>query len=568
MASVKLSEPWNGIQRTNGAYHVESCYSVYYDPEREGSKYSICMNGFSIYTDTQEDLLPLLPVVIEIQIGSGTARTFTSDQIVRTNQYSPCGNLMRYAVTVTSMEEMELPAAAGTFNIHVNITMADETTFAFNETGYRPVDYVITPPPGMATGSVYNFNLNQAAMTGAMFVNSAYLRFAPQIDNITMMTMTDYGYVDPYTKVSDASSPFSTIQFAVANPGYLSEYISGTITGTAYIAFKTRYLSADFLNGILITDASTQVQLTLREGVDDELKPNLTDGLVTITGTNAYNVGHPAYVHRQSTLTLTPTAQFKYGDSMAYIRSGDKNTFSSSITVAATGVEPGTTYTRPDTGATVTAGEETVGSTSISVCGRKWGLLSDTVTKTYYVLWYLTPRVNLLSVHRAVRVSTSTSYYQNGYYYKKDDFGQYCIVEYDVEYASLSGQNVKKLTMFYGASSRVIDISSSQSGYYIFSAGDSATDVALELTDNFYPYGILATVRLSTAGILLDYLSGGKGMAVGKTATERMALDIAKDWKLLFYQADVGAYNDDTTSVDLVNWMHDVDARLTALESD
>ena len=92
-------------------------------------------------------------------------------------------------------------------------------------------------------------------------------------------------------------------------------------------------------------------------------------------------------------------------------------------------------------------------------------------------------------------------------------------------------------------------------------------DVALELTDNFYPYGILATMRLSTSGILLDYLAGGKGMAVGKTATEPMALDIAKDWKLLFYQADVGAYHDDTSSEDLVSWMHDVDTRLTALEN-
>ena len=260
-------------------------------------------------------------------------------------------------------------------------------------------------------------------------------------------------------------------------------------------------------------------------------------------------------------------SQLSSDTSLAYIRSGAKNTFSSSITAQAEGVAPGTSYTRPDTGATVTAGEETVGSATLCVCGTKWGLLSDDVTVTYNVLWYLTPRVDDLSVHRAVRVTTSTSYSQDGYYYTKDDFGQYCIVEYTVSYASLSGQNDRKLTLLYGSASKQITLSSTtQSGFYVFAAGDSAMNVALELTDNFYPYGILATVRLSTSGILLDYLSGGKGMAVGKTATEQKTLDIARDWKLLFYQADVGAYNDDTSSEDLIAWMHETDARLTALE--
>ena len=90
--------------------------------------------------------------------------------------------------------------------------------------------------------------------------------------------------------------------------------------------------------------------------------------------------------------------------------------------------------------------------------------------------------------------------------------------------------------------------------------------VSLELIDKFYPYGIVAKITLSTAGILLDYLAGGKGMAVGKVATQQNALDIASDWKLLFYNADVGAYNSNTSSQDLVSWMHAVDSRLTALE--
>ena len=566
MASIKLSETWNGVQRTNGAYHVETCYGVYLDTENVTAPYHLCLNGFSIYADSQDSFVGLLPATVDVQINNGDVHSYVTDTVLRTNLYSPSKNLMQYAVLVASQEEIELPAESGVFTIHVTITTADEAVYSFDETGYRPVSNVLTPPVSMTTGMVYDFTLGQQAQVGSMFTNSALLRFSPQVDNVTVMNVLDYGYVNPYTKVSEATSTFTTIQFAVANSGYLVDY-SGTLTDYATVVYKTKYMSADFTEGILITDLSVSVPLTVRDEVDDELMPVLTASDVTLTGTNVYNVGHDAFVNRQSILTVTPNAQYKYGDSLAYIRHNDKSTFAAAIVTQAIGVEPGTSYVRPDTGETETAGEETVGSVPIRVFGKKWGLSSDTVVKTYQVLWYVTPRVDNFSVHRAYRTTTATDYPQDGYYYEKDDFGQYCIMEYSVSFASLGGQNEKALALLYGSATRELDITSSTSGYYVFPAGESAMNVSLELTDNFYPYGITATVRLSTAGILIDYLAGGKGMAIGKRATERMALDIASDWKLLFYNADVGAYNSDTSSQDLISWMHGIDTRLTALEN-
>lgn len=567
MASIKLSEPWNGIQRANENYYVESCYAVFQDTENLVTPYYLCLNGFSIYTDSKEDLTGLLPVSVSIQINGENTYTFTTGGTIRTNTYSPSGNLMRYAATVTTQDKVYMPETSGTFTIHVTVTPAGHSPYRFDEIGYRPVENILTPPQSMITGSVYDFTLNRQALVGELFSNQAILRFAPQFNNVTVMSTVEYGYVDPYTKVSDATSAFNVIQFAVANPGFLVEYSSETITGEANVTFQTRYMSEDFHNGVLITDLSARLPLTAQEEVDPALRPTLAADLISISGTNEYGSGSGVYVHRQSVLTVTPAARFQYGDSAAYIQYDGKNYFSPSITTLATGIEPGISYVRPDTGATETAGQETVGSVTVSVCGKKWGQMSDAVIKTYRVLWYLTPRVNAFSVHRAVRTTTATNYQFNNYYYQKDDFGKYCIVEYDVEFASLNNQNHTSLVLSYGTSSAEINISSSMSGFYVFSAGDSAMDVTLELTDNFYPYGIVATVRLSTSGILLDYLAGGKGMAVGKTATEQKALDIASDWRLLFYQADVGAYNDDTSSQDLVTWMHGVDARLTALEN-
>ena len=563
MASVMFSETWNGIQRSHGNYYVETSYGVCHDPENYTDPQAICLRGFSIYANTRSALTALLPATISIQINSSTTHTYYSGDLIRVNQYSPSGVLMRYAVVLSSQDEIMIPSGTGTFTIHVGITTADNDTFTFNETGYRPKANSLTPPSTMVTGRVYDFDLENAATVGASFSNSAVLRMSPQANTQVNMGLLDYGYVNSTTKVSDATSAFSTIQFAVANPG------TGNGAWIVDVIFQTRYNSADFNNGILITECTAQTAMTVRDGVDSELKPTLTAGLVALTGTNNYGTaGSPIYVHRMSTLQLTPNAEFKYGDSLAYIICDGKTSLTPSITTSAVGHEPNKSYVRPDTGATVTAGEQTIGGVNISVRGSKWGINSDTVTKTYNVYWYITPRVNDFTVHRAVISNSSTSYSSGGYYYKKDDFGTYCIVEYSMSFASIGGSNHKAANLLYGSYTRSLTVSSTTvTGYYIFSAGDSAMNVSLELTDDFYPYGITATIRLSTSGVLIDYLSGGKGMAIGKTATQQKALDIASDWRLLFYNADVGAYNDNSTSVDLVSWMHGIDTRLTQLEN-
>ena len=567
MAYTKLSEQWNGVPRTHGSYTVETCYAVYYDPDDASAPSYLCVNGLCVYTDTSGALSSLLPATASVQINDGQPISISTGSTIRLNEYSPSGNLMRYAATIVSLERLELPTAGGSFTIHVTINTADENSFSFQETGYCPIRNTVTPPSYMVSGRVYDFTMGSAVPAGSTFLSNASLRFSPTVNGIPVVDILDYGYVDPYTLVSNATSAFRTIQFAIANPGFLIETGSDSVNGNADVSIKTWYRSADFTGGVLILDLSTQVSLTVGPGVDEELRPVLTSAMISLTGTASYNVGHNVYVHRKSELTLTPTPQFKYGDSLYYIQHDEGKTFFSSIRLAAEGTRPGTSYVNPDTGNTVTAGEETVGSAALSVCGKKWGLLSAYAVKTYPVLWYATPSITEFSVHRAVTSTSATDYRYNGTYYKKDDFGTYCIVEYGVEFSSLGGLNHRELTLVHGTTPVVLDISTSQSGFIVFSAGNSAMDVSLELTDDFFPYGITATIRLSTAGILLDYLAGGKGMAVGKKATEPRALDIANDWKLLFYQADVGAYNSDTSSEDLVSWMHGVDDRLTVLEN-
>lgn len=566
MAYVKLSEQWNGIPRTSGNYTVETCYGVYYDPDDVSAPSYLCVNGLCIYTDTLEDINGLLPATVSVRGSNEKYVSFASGDTIRFNEHSPSGVLMRYAVVMTSSGRLEIPDTGGGFTLYVTVDTADGNSFSFQEACYCPIRNTVTPPSYMISGRVYDFTMGSAIPAGNLFQSRAQLRFSPTMNGIPVVDILDNGYVDPYTQVSDATSSFDTIQFAIANPGFLIDTGSDSVNGNADVTIKTWYQSADFTGGVLILDLSAQVQLTVGPGVDENLRPALTDAMITLNGTDGYNVGHTAYVHRKSTLTLTPEPQFRYGDSLYYIQHNGARTFSGSIRLAAEGTKPGTEYVNPDTGNTETAGEETIGSAALSVCGKKWGLMSANAVKTYPVLWYATPSITEFAVHRAVYSASATDYQYKGSYYQKDDFGTYCIVEYSVAFSPLGGLNKREATLVHGVIPETIDITTAQSGFLVFQAGDSSMDVSLELTDDFFPYGITATIRLSTSGILLDYLAGGKGMAVGKKATEPRALDIASDWKLLFYQADVGAYNSDTSSKDLVSWMHGIDDRLTALE--
>ena len=141
------------------------------------------------------------------------------------------------------------------------------------------------------------------------------------------------------------------------------------------------------------------------------------------------------------------------------------------------------------------------------------------------------------------------------------------MAEFQVSFSSLDGENQTSMTLQYGTHRISVTPDATGYGFVVFPANTAVSlNVNIVLYDNFMPYGVAATRRLSTASILIDYLSGGKGMAIGKAATEQSALDIASDWKLLFYQATVGSYNGDDEQ-DLIAWMRQVDDRLEYLEN-
>lgn len=528
----------------------------------------IRVNGFNVYAASQSDLAAILPVTLTVLANNGTVHRFTSGTSVLRGAYSPSGNWMQCFISISSDEQIVIPGNGTTFSIAVTVTPSSGTAINFTENACGPISNALHCPERMETGRVYTFTTERAIQVGSNYTTSAELAWYPKMNSYYTTQVHENGYIDPYTKASDASSAYNTLYFAVANPDSLPEAQAATLISDAQITVATRYNSADFNNGILVSEMLAYVPCSPRDSVDAELAPTLATAGVNIACAPSNAEVNGKYVHRQATLTCTPVAQYKYGDGLSYIHLNDTNRYASSISFQAIGVEPGTSYTRPDTGATVTAGNESVQSVTVSVYGSKWKLQSNVVTKTYTVLWYQAPAIPEFSLHRASVTSTSTDYYYNNVYYKKDDFGAYCIIEYTLNFAPLDNTNTREVVLQYGTHRTTIETSSySQSGFLVVSAPTTSTmDVIIALYDSFYPYGVAAKRTLSTGAILIDFLAGGKGMALGKVATEANTLDIADAWKLLFYKATVGGYNG-AAAKDLVAWMHDIDSRLAHIEA-
>ena len=574
MAVQKFSSNWNGVARAYSDCTIETSYSVYADMDGVEDAY-IRVSGLSIYAETASDLESLIDgasILFEYEDDGSVEATelgtyYLTDEI-KTGAYSPSGAWMPYFIILSSDDDFIIPNDGSLFTITVSILdSSSDVLYSFTEQCSGVLCNSITAPDEMLTGRVYSFYSDDVLKAGSGYKTYSSLIWRPKADDVFLMQVSEAGYTDSTTPTDMAQSDFTEFFFAVPNYENISSSAS-VAYNVADVTVTTEYLSSDFNNGTVISELYAAVPVMFREEVDSALKPTLSENMIAVSVSPDASIINNKYTHRQSTITLTPSAEFHYGDSLSYIRSQDGvNKFNGSVSYSVVGVQPGEEYVRPDTGETETAGEESVCAQSIAVVGSKWGLASDYATVTYHVLYYHMPRLSEFSVHRAAVSSTPTAYTYNNVYYKKDDFGAYCLIIFCPDFSSLDNSNEMSMMVQYGTHRASITPNNNVTDYIVVSADTAHTmDVTMTLYDTFYPYGVSSQLRLSTANILIDFLAGGKGMAVGKPATTVNALDIASNWQLLFYQALVGAYSG-TSSQDLVAWMHNVDHKLDVLEN-
>ena len=170
---------------------------------------------------------------------------------------------------------------------------------------------------------------------------------------------------------------------------------------------------------------------------------------------------------------------------------------------------------------------------------------TKTITVNCNAVEWFYPEITLFAVHRCKQDGT------------RDDSGAYCEIEWGVKIAPVDNLNSKSLSIVNPEGTRQITLASyTATGSFIVAAStEYSYNIVMTLADSVVT--LTRTIRLSTAGVLMDFLAGGQGLAIGKVAEYTKTLDLAPDWTFLVDNLMIA-------NTDLVQWMQDIERRLTA----
>ena len=161
---------------------------------------------------------------------------------------------------------------------------------------------------------------------------------------------------------------------------------------------------------------------------------------------------------------------------------------------------------------------------------------------SYQVYDYWTPELSTFAVHRCLQDGTN------------DDAGPYAKIEWGIRVAPLGDQNSKALTIEHPQGTTTPALSTyTASGTLIVAADiEHSYDIVCTLADDLET--ITQTLRLSTAGAIMDILNGGNGIAFGKVAELADTLEVTPNWDVIL----------NTTGGDKINLVEALEALATA----
>lgn len=210
--------------------------------------------------------------------------------------------------------------------------------------------------------------------------------------------------------------------------------------------------------------------------------------------------------------------------------------------------------------------------------------------------------------YRARRCSPSTGstddevYFYDGVSYRIDDYGEYALIEWAVDFSPLNNLNQKKLVVSapsLSTESGYQDVTVTLpdyvcSGYFVTPADpEKSYTVLFTLTDDFhgksapswvntswsvnsstgertyigyYSEPTVYSFPLNTVLAMMDFKHGGTGVALGKVSELDKTFDIHRNWLLKMpHETWVQKYDTDGTGVNLPDWMHAVLDRMQAI---
>ena len=279
-------------------------------------------------------------------------------------------------------------------------------------------------------------------------------------------------------------------------PLSLASYITNGTSGTCFITVET-------MNGSSVIGSQTK---SFTGTVPTSIVPSISS--VTLSdpsGEVPTSIG--LYVKGKSTLRVVTAAAGSYGSTIR------------SYTVQANGV----TYNGADitTGVLQVAGTQSVVVTVTDSRGR-----TASTTRSITVQDYHTPIISTFEVKR-VNASGNDA-----------DEGEHVKISFATLLSSLNGKNTGSLAIYYKASTDVNWITAQTRSNIAHTANDSITvsgisanstyDFRIDLSDSFASSS--RSEQVQTAAVVMDFLSDGTGMGIGKVAEQSETLDVA--WAL------------------------------------
>ena len=489
----------------------------------------------------------------------------------------------------------------------------------FTEHGAGPICEILDGPDEINTGEVAQYTLSRPIRTSGKYSVSAGLSM--YFDSWGSSSAGFDAYADPYTPFDKKKPEVTVLEFLPVRAGATI----GEKSTRAHMSFGAYYErgkdAAGFLDyyrcigynmepgsvsksvpwiaynpseKIIISSVQKDLVCTAVANVDESLRPEFTN--VTYDGSyGGYQrqvehyggavQGQADYgitVHYQIYPDSIHGSQLQYGSRFTTIHVDDY-TSGNLVEWQRAGYTATQQYSVPLL-TNVTDAEVIL--TSKDTLG-----FSTTYTDHVTVLPYHAPE---MVTYRARRCSPASwegedLYYDNGTAYAVDDYGEYALVEWAVDFSSLNNLNSRSLTIKSpggangGYLTKTIDLPDYVcSGYYVVPA-DPEQSYLLVFTleddmygrksgtycDRYYRHDAnVFSYPLNTALAMMDFKRGGTGVALGKVSELEKVFDIHRNWLLKMPNATmVQNYRSDGDPVRLADWMHTCEDRMEAIRN-
>lgn len=483
--------------KTGGSIYLSGSIKVYQDPDDPSVTPYAELSFLSIYASTKDEL-KYAPTTLSVRLAGISFPTSSADGVSWSSVYGSGTNNFRMLNFSDGYPRIVLSDISIGDSMYCTVSCYQSGFGSIQASGttYLTQHIAVTPPTNVRLNDVNFFSCTPFTVPDSVLLTysgSASLR--PSNKGCAL-------YIDESTPFGSGAAGRTVSGFywypalSLAQPG---DFIDGVGEYSLYLnVFLTyKWRSGTYQTGG-ISSYVVRADFTGGTILYNETPPAAAAPSITLTAEEKTGVGllaqYGKYIKGKSQVKYTAAVSYKYGAA--------KSVFDLTVGYNYT---TATTYTFwPETDGTATAHAE-----------DDHGNITE-VVQAYSVYDYWSPQVSV-AIHRCKQDGT------------RDDSGAYCLIEWSINVAPLGNQNSKSLTIQHPEGSASPTLGSYTASGSLIAAADTehSYDITLTLTDDFG--SIVRTVRLSTAGVIMDIYRGGHGLAFGKVAEMDKTLEISAD---------------------------------------